>query len=129
MNKKFLVLLLALCLTLSVFTLAVGAEEVAAEATSSAPNVWVIISLAVAGAAVIAAVVICIIKRKAVAAFFKAYKGEVKKITWYSGKNVVRGTVFVVVTLVIIAIVVALLDFAFMEGQTALVSAVSKIKQ
>ena len=43
-----------------------------------------------------------------------------KKITWYSWKNVVRGTIFVLVSVVAIAIVVGLLDLVFFELQNVL---------
>ena len=111
MNKKILVLLLTLCLAISVFTIGVSAEDGAAATGVFGTNMdtFTFVSLIVAGVLLIAALVICIIKRKAVIAGIKAYKSEFKKITWYSGKNVVRETVFVIVSMVVIALVVGLL--------------------
>ncbi len=119
MNKKFLVLLLTLCLAVSIFTLGVSAEDGSAATGVFGTNMdtFTFVSLIVAGVLVIAAAVICIIKRRAVAAGIKAYKSELKKITWYSGKNVVRGTIFVIVSVVAIALVVGLLDIVFFEAQ------------
>ena len=119
MNKKFLVLLLTLCLAVCVFTLGVGAEDGSAATGVFGTNMdtFTFVSLVVAGVLVIAAIIICIIKREAVVKGLKAYKSEMKKITWYSRKNVVRGTIFVIVSVIVIALVVGLLDIVFFEAQ------------
>ena len=119
MNKKILVLLLTLCLAVSILTLGVSAEDGSAATGVFGTNMdtFTFVSLVVAGVLLIAALVICIIKRKAVLEAIKAYKSEFKKITWYSKKNVVRGTVFVIVSVVVIALVVGLLDIVFFEAQ------------
>ena len=119
MNKKILVLLLTLCLAVSILTLGVSAEDGSAATGVFGTNMdtFTFVSLIVAGVLLIAALVICIIKRKAVLEAIKAYKSEFKKITWYSKKNVVRGTVFVIVSVVVIALVVGLLDIVFFEAQ------------
>ena len=118
MNKKILVLLLTLCLAVSILTLGVSAEDGSAATGVFGTNMdtFTFVSLIVAGVLLIAALVICIIKRKAVLEAIKAYKSEFKKITWYSKKNVVRGTVFVIVSVVVIALVVGLLDIVFFEA-------------
>ena len=119
MNKKILVLLLTLCLAVSILTLGVSAEDGSAATGVFGTNMdtFTFVSLVVAGVLLIAAAVVCIIKRKAVLEAIKAYKSEFKKITWYSKKNVVRGTVFVIVSVVVIALVVGLLDIVFFEAQ------------
>lgn len=45
--------------------------------------------------------------------FFRDYKSEMKKIVWSSKKDVVRNTIVVVVTLIIVGVLVALIDLAF----------------
>ncbi len=116
MNKKILVLLLTLCLTFSLFTLAVGAED-GTGVFGTNMSTFTFVSLVVAAALIVLVVVLCIIKREAVGEALKAYKSEMKKITWYSWKNVVRGTVFVLVSVLVIAVVVGLLDIVFFEAQ------------
>ena len=119
MNKKILVLLLTLCLAVSILTLGVSAEDGSAATGVFGTNMdtFTFVSLVVAGVLLIAALVICIIKRKAVLEAIKAYRSEFKKITWYSKKNVVRGTVFVIVSVIVIALIVGLLDIVFFEAQ------------
>ncbi|MBQ9778326.1 MAG: preprotein translocase subunit SecE [Clostridia bacterium] len=122
MKKLSAVLLLALALTVSLFTLAVGAED-AAEATGVLGTNFTLgefISLAIAALALIVVIVLCIVKRKKLVEALHAYKSEMKKITWFSRKNTVRCTVFVVVSVVVLAIVIGLLDIVFFEAQNLL---------
>ena len=119
MKKKLLTLLLTLCLCVSLFTLVTAAEDTA-EATGvfgTKLSVGGFVSLIIAGVALIAVVVLCIIKREQLKEALRAYKSELKKITWFSWKNVVRCTVFVVVSVVALALVIGLLDIAFFEIQ------------
>ena len=80
-------------------------------------SVGVFVSLIVAAVLLIVVAVLCILKREKLVEALKAYKSEMKKITWYSWKNVVRGTVFVVVSVLVIGVVVGLLDIVFFELQ------------
>jgi preprotein translocase SecE subunit len=80
-------------------------------------SVGVFVSLIIAAVLLIVVAVLCILKREKLAEALKAYKSEMKKITWYSWKNVVRGTVFVVVSVLVIGVVVGLLDIVFFELQ------------
>ena len=114
--KKSLVLFLAFCLTLSLFTLVTGAAD-GNGVFGTKLSVGTFVSLCIAGGLVLIAVVLCIVKRQKLAEALRAYRSEMKKITWYSWKNVVRGTVFVLVAVVAIAAVVGLLDFVFFELQ------------
>ena len=118
--KKCLVLFLAICLAFSVLSLAVGAEDTAQETRIIGLKVGDFVSLAIAVALLIAAVVLCIVKREKLVKALRAYKSEMKKITWFSWKNVVRCTVFVLVSVVAIAAVVGLLDFVFFQFQRVL---------
>ena len=117
--KKCLLLVLTLCLTLSVLTIGVAAEE-SAGVFGTGLELGDFISLAIAVVLILVAAVICIIKREKLAEAWRAYRSEMKKITWYSWKNVVRGTIFVLVSVVAIAIVVGLLDLVFFELQNVL---------
>ncbi len=119
--KKCLVLFLAICLSFSVLSIAVAAEDTATEDTFLLGfTTGEFISLAIAVALLILAAVLCIVKRKRLAEALRAYKSEMKKITWFSWKNVVRCTVFVVISVVAIAAVVGLLDFVFFQLQRIL---------
>ena len=80
------------------------------------------ISLAIAAALLVLVIVLCIVKRKKLVEALRAYRSEMKKITWFSWKNVVRCTVFVLVAVVAIAAVVGLLDFVFFQLQAALIA-------
>ena len=115
--KKCLLLLLTLCLSISALSISVAAADEATGIFGTSMSVGTFVSLCIAGGLVLIAVVLCIVKRKALAEALRAYRSEMKKITWYSWKNVVRGTVFVLVAVVAIAAVVGLLDFVFFELQ------------
>ena len=120
--KKCLVLFLTICLCFSVLSLAVFAHDDTAEEENLVLGLEVgeFVSLAIAVALLIAAAVLCIIKREKLKEALRAYRSEMKKITWYSWKNVVRCTIFVVVSVVAIAVVVGLLDFVFFQLQRVL---------
>ncbi len=120
--KKCLVLLLAICLSFSVLSLAVAAEDTAKENLVLGFELGEFISLAIAAALLILVIVLCIVKRKKLVEALRAYRSEMKKITWFSWKNVVRCTVFVLVAVVAIAAVVGLLDFVFFQLQAALIA-------
>ncbi len=120
--KKCLVLFLAICLSFSVLSLVVAAED-----TTATKDTFLLgftlgefISLAIAAALLLLIVVLCIVKRKKLAEALRAYRSEMKKITWFSWKNVVRCTVFVLVAIVAIAAVVGVLDFVFFQLQRVL---------
>ncbi len=116
MKQKFLVLLLTLVTCLSTLTLCVGAED-GTGVFGSNMDTFTFVSLVVAAVVVVVVAVICIVKRQAVAEGLRAYRSEMKKITWFSWKNVVRCTVFVLVSILAIGVVVGLLDIVFFEAQ------------
>ena len=120
--KKCLVLFLAICLSFSVLSLVVAAED-----TTATKDTFLLgftlgefISLAIAAAMLLLIIVLCIVKRKKLVEALRAYRSEMKKITWFSWKNVVRCTVFVLVAVVAIAAVVGVLDFVFFQFQRVL---------
>ena len=112
--KKNLVafLICCLCLTLT-FCLGVAAEDGEGKGMST----FALVSLIVGGVALIALIVLCIVKRQRLAESLRAYRSEMKKITWYPWKSVVHSTVFVIVAVLATAILVGLLDIVFFESQ------------
>ena len=120
--KKCVLLLLTLSLLFSLFSIGVAAheEDTATGVFGTNMSVGDFVSLCIAGVVLVVAIVLCIVKRKKLIEALRAYRSEMKKITWYSWKNVVRGTVFVLVCVLVIAVVVGLLDFVFFELQTLL---------
>ncbi|MBO7169838.1 MAG: preprotein translocase subunit SecE [Clostridia bacterium] len=120
--KKCVLLLLTLSLLFSLLSIGVAAheEEAATGVFGSNMSVGDFVSLCIAGVVLVIVIVLCIVKRKKLVEALRAYRSEMKKITWYSWKNVVRGTVFVLVCVLVIAVVVGLLDFVFFELQTLL---------
>ncbi len=118
--KKCVLLLLTLSLLFSLFSIGVAAAEESTGVFGSNMSVGDFVSLCIAGVVLVIVIVLCIVKRKKLVEALRAYRSEMKKITWYSWKNVVRGTVFVLVCVLVIAVVVGLLDFVFFELQTLL---------
>ena len=124
--KKCLLLLLSLSLLFTLLSINVFAHEETTTTTKTdgvfgtSMSVGDFVSLCILGVALIVVIVLCIVKRKKLVEALRAYRSEMKKITWYSWKNVVRGTVFVLVSILVIAVVVGLLDFVFFELQTLL---------
>ena len=121
--KKCLVLFLAICLSFSVLSLVVAAED-----TTATKDTFLLgftlgefISLAIAAALLLLIIVLCIVKREKLAESLRAYKRELKNVTWFSWKNVWRCTVFVIVSVLVVAAVIGLLDYVFFQGQYLLV--------
>ena len=75
-----------------------------------------IVSLCIVGVTAIIVAIFCIIKREKVAKFFRALKSEMKKIVWLPWKQVRKNTIVVIIAVIIIAIIIGLLDFAFSNG-------------
>ncbi len=117
--RKSLVLFLitCLCLTLSL-CLGVAAED-GAESTGSM-DTFTLVSLIILGVVLVVTVVVCIVKREKVVAGLRAYKSELKKITWFPWKHVWRSTLLVVVVVLATATVIGLLDIAFLQAQNAM---------
>lgn len=57
---------------------------------------------------------------KAIARFFKDLKGEVKKITWPTGKEVLKGTLVTLACIAVIGVAVFLIDLGLTSGIDAL---------
>lgn len=112
--KKNLVAFLVSCLCLSLaLCLGVAAED----GNGAKISTFALVSLIVGGVALIAVIVLCIVKRQRLMESLRAYKSEMKKITWFPWKSVWRSTVFVIVAVLATAVLVGLLDIVFFEGQ------------
>ena len=59
-----------------------------------------------------------------IADWFRTYKAEVKKIAWTQPKELSLSTVLVLVCMIVIAAIIALLDFLFNKSLSALTSLV-----
>ena len=117
--KKSLALFLVSCLILSAFfCFGVSAHDEAADAaTEGGMSTFTLVSLIVGGVVLVAVAVLCVIKREKLANALRAYKRELKNVTWFPWKQVWRSTIFVVVAILATALVIGLLDFAFFEAQ------------
>ena len=97
-------------------------EEEAGESGSSSLFVrhlprW--ITLFVIIALIIAAVILSRTKTKLgqkIAKFFRDYKSEIQKISWYSPKETAKATGVVLVFIIALAIAIGVLDFLFSKG-------------
>ena len=58
--------------------------------------------------------------RSRIAAWFRGFKAEFKKIVWVSPKNVAINTVIVLVVVLVVAAVIGVLDFAFSNAISGL---------
>ena len=119
--RKSLVLFLVSCLVLCmVFCLGVAAHDGDDHTAEGGFSTHMLVSLIIAGVAIIGVTVYCIVKREKVAEALRAYKRELKNITWFSWNQVVRSTVFVIVAIIAVAIAVGLLDILFFNVQNLL---------
>ncbi len=120
--KKGLALFLISCLVLSAFFCLGASAADGSGADEGKISTFALVSLIVGGVVLVLVVVLCIVKRAKLAESLRAYKRELKNVTWFSWKNVVRSTVFVIVSIVVVALVIGVLDYAFFQGQYLLVS-------
>ena len=52
--------------------------------------------------------------------FWREYKSELKKIVWYDRKSTIRSTFVVLVSILVSAVFLGILDFGFAQGIMAL---------
>ena len=114
--KKSLVLFLLSCLALFM-TFGLGVAAADGETAKQGLSTLALVSLIVGGVVLLVIIVLCIVKREKLAESLRAYRREMKNITWYPWKQVWRGTGMVIVIVLATALVVGLLDIAFFEGQ------------
>ncbi len=105
------------CLALSVLSFFSVAAEEGVENASKGLSTGALVSLIIAGVVLVAVVVLCVIRREKLKESLRAYRREMKNITWYPWKSVWRNTVLVVVVVLVAALLIGLLDIAFFEGQ------------
>ena len=53
---------------------------------------------------------------KRIAGWFRSLKSEMKKIVWTSPKTVLHNSIMVIITIVVVAAVIALFDYVFSAG-------------
>jgi len=53
---------------------------------------------------------------KRIAGWFRSLKSEMKKIVWASPKTVLHNSLMVIITIVVVAAVIALFDYVFSAG-------------
>lgn len=75
-----------------------------------------IINLAVGAVILIAIVVLIIVFRAKIPVWFKAVKSECGKIVWCPKDKLKKNSFVVIVIIVILAVLIGLLDYAFSEG-------------
>ena len=118
--KKWMVAMLAMILSFSLFAIPAFAEDGTADTNKL--SVPTIVGLCILGALVIAAVVLCIIFREKVKKFLRVYKSESKKIVWLPWDQTKKSTWVVLIVLVISAVVICLLDLGLSRGLNAFIS-------
>ena len=57
---------------------------------------------------------------------WRGFKSEVKKIVWPTGQQTFKNLLVVLIVIIISALLIALLDYAFANGMTALTKLFSK---
>ncbi len=121
--KKWMLALTAMLLVISLFAIPAFAHEADAAAEDAANRLTTaeIVWLCIGGAAVLAAIVLCIIFREKVAKFFRVYNSERKKIVWLPWDQTKKSTWVVLVVLAAAAAAICLLDFGLFKGLSKLV--------
>jgi len=51
-----------------------------------------------------------------IGAWFRSCKSEMKKVVWASPKSVAHNSLMVIVTIAVVAVAIALLDYVFSQG-------------
>ncbi len=83
----------------------------------------VLIPIAILVVAIVACVIVFFIlpkRREKTLKFFRGLKSECKKVSWFSWKNTWKGSLVVAAIAVTLAVVIGLLDTAFVEAIAAL---------
>lgn len=79
-----------------------------------------LINLIVGGVLLIAVVALIFVFRKKIPGWFKAIKSECGKIVWCPKDKLKKNSFVVLVTIVVIAVVIGVLDYVFFYGNTLL---------
>ncbi len=102
--------------------------------TENGKNEWtkedtyrLVINLSVGGVILLAAVALLIVFRKKIPGFVRALKSECGKIVWCPKDKLKKNSIVVLLTIVVIAVLIFLLDLAFSEGLVLLRNLIQKI--
>ena len=102
--------------------------------TTTGKNQWtkedtyrLVINLSVGGVILLVAVALLIVFRKKIPSFVKALKSECGKIVWCPKDKLKKNSIVVLLTIVVIAVLIFLLDLAFSEGLVLLRNLIRKI--
>ena len=82
-----------------------------------------IIPIVLFAVALIACIIVFFVlpsRREKTLKFLRSLKSECKKISWYTWKQTLKGSVIVIGVAVVLAIAIGLLDYGFSEGIIAL---------
>ena len=91
-------------------TTAAAAEE------SKGLTTQAIINLAVGGVLLIVVVILCVKFRDKIPEWFRSLKSECKKIVWCPKEQLKNNSKVVLITIILLAVAIGLLDFAFAKG-------------
>ena len=58
--------------------------------------------------------------KERIASFIREYKSELKKIVWYSKENTIKSSIFVIISLIICAALLGVIDFALSKAIIAI---------
>ena len=122
--KKWMTLLSAAILSISLFAIPAFAAE--ADAASKKLSVGAIIGIIIAVVVVVAAVVLGIKFREKIKKFLRVYKSESKKIVWLPWDQTKKSTLVVCVVLIVCAAVICLLDVGLSKGFLAFIGLFNK---
>ena len=114
--KKSLILFLTFCLFITM-SLCLGVLAADGAEEPQKMSTFALVSLIIGGVVLVAVIALCIVKREKLGETLRAYKSEMKKITWFPGKSVWRCTLLVIVIVLVTALLVGMLDIAFFEIQ------------
>ena len=102
--------------------------------TTTGKNEWtkedtyrLVINLSVGGVILLAAVALLIVFRKKIPGFMRALKSECGKVVWCPKDKLKKNSIVVLLTIVVIAVLIFLLDLAFSEGLVLLRKLIQKI--
>ena len=92
------------------------AETTGAVEESKGLGTQAIINLAVGGVLLVVLVILCIKFRNKIPEWFRSVKSECKKIVWCPKDQLKNSTIVVLITIIALAVVIGLLDFAFAKA-------------
>ena len=137
--KKWMALVTAVILAISLFAIPAFAETTAATTpatsagnttgTNNAPQTPAkeglttgqIVGIIIAAVVLVVLIVLCIKFREKLQKFFRVYKSETKKIVWLPWNQTLKSSYVVAVMLIICAVAICLLDIGLSTGFKAFI--------